>query len=304
MTWFMWRQHRVQVMIAAALVVAFAVPVWITGRHLADLLQACRTGTTCGGIFQGYQGFNTVVDLTVIVPLLIGVFWGATIIGRELESGTATLAWTQSVTRRRWLISKLGVLFGFTLLCAGAVTGLVTWWSNTHNAIVETRFAGLQFDIQAIAPIGYALFASALGLAAGVLWGRALPAMATTIGGFVAVRLIVELWARPHYLEPITRILSFAKSDGIPNGASAISTEVTRYGHVVSGPMPAPAQCISATSRPEMNECMHRLGYAIRATYQPAGRFWTFQWIEFGIFAGLAAVLTAVGVIAVLRREG
>jgi hypothetical protein len=53
-----------------------------------------------------------------------------------------------------------------------------------------------------------------------------------------------------------------------------------------------------------MNECMHRLGYAIRATYQPAGRFWTFQWIEFGIFAGLAAALVAVGVVVVLRRDG
>jgi hypothetical protein len=303
MTWLIWRQHRAQVFIAAALLAVFAVPVWITGQRLADDLTACRSGTTCGGIFRGYQGFNTVVDLTIIVPLLIGIFWGATIVGRELEAGTATLVWTQSVTRRRWLVSKLATLLGFTVLCAGAVAGLVTWWSNTHNAIVESRFVGLQFDIQGIAPVGYALFASALGLTAGVLWRRALPAMATTVGAFIAVRLVVELWVRPHYMAPVVRNLSFAKADGVPNGAYAISTEVTLHGHVVSGPLPAPAQCVRATSRPEMNECMHRLGYAIRATYQPAGRFWTYQWIEFGIFAGLAAVLAAVAVVVLLRRD-
>ena len=303
MTWLIWRQHRVQVAIAALLLAAFAVPMWITGQRLADQLTACRSGVTCGGIFRGYQGFNTLVDLTIIVPLLIGVFWGATIVGRELESGTATLVWTQSVTRRRWLISKLGTLFGFTVLCAGAVTGLVTWWSNTHNAVVESRFVGLQFDIQGIVPVGYALFASALGLAAGVLWRRALPAMAATVGGFIAVRLVVELWARPHYRAPVVRYLSFAKADGIPAGAYGISSEVTLHGHVVSGPMPAPARCVAATSRTEMNDCMHRLGYAIRATYQPAGRFWTYQWIEFGIFAALATVLAAVAVVVLLRRD-
>ena len=303
MTWLLWRQHRLQVVIAAVLLAALAVPVWITGRHLGDLLDECRAGTSCGGIFRGYQGFNTVVDITVVVPLLIGVFCGATFIGRELESGTATLVWTQSITRRRWLFSKLQMLFGFTLVCAAAVAALVTWWSGTHNAVVEPRLAGLQFDIQGIAPVGYALFASALGLAASVLWRRTLPAMASTVAAYVAVRLIVELWIRPHYLAPITRISEFTKSGAISTGAQMISTDVILHGHVVSGPIAVPARCTRAADRAAMNDCMHGLGYTIREIYQPAERFWTFQWIEFGIFAALAVLLVALGAAVLLRRD-
>jgi hypothetical protein len=303
MIWVLWRQHRVQAALAVAVVAAFALPVWITGKHLASALIACRSGDTCGGLFQGYKAIDTIVDITVMVPLLIGVFWGATIVGKELEAGTATLAWTQSVTRRRWLWSKLLTLFVFTLACSGAVAGLVTWWSDAHNAVVESRLDGLQFDIQGIAPVGYALFAAALGLAAGVVWRRALPAMATTVGGFVGIRLLVELGLRPSYMSPLSKITSFSKgpSLGIPAGSSGQSTDLLLHGQVVQGPIPG-RPCAAATTEKAMSNCMDQLGYQLRTVYQPANRFWPFQWIEFGIFAGLAVVLVAVAIV-VLRRH-
>ena len=34
-----------------------------------------------------------------------------------------------------------------------------------------------------------------------------------------------------------------------------------------------------------------RLGLHVQVVYQPADRYWTFQWIETGIFVGLALVL-------------
>jgi len=39
-------------------------------------------------------------------PALLGIFWGAPLIARELETGTCRLAWNQSVTRTRWLTVK------------------------------------------------------------------------------------------------------------------------------------------------------------------------------------------------------
>lgn len=298
MTWLLWRQHRVQLAIAAALLAVFAVPTWITGKHLSSALIACRAGTTCGGLFNDYNAINTVVDITVIVPLTIGVFWGATIVGRELEAGTATLAWTQSITRRRWMWTKLVTLFVFTAACGGAVAGLVTWWSDTHNSVVESRFDGLQFDIQGIAPVGYALFASALGLAAGVAWRRTLPAMATTVGGFIAVRLVVELAVRPHYMSPVVKLTGLAEPNTVPEGAWVRSGDLVLHGNVVRGPVQAAPPCAAGDPR----ECLERLGYQMRTIYQPAGRYWTFQWIEFGIFAALAITLFAVAIV-VLRRH-
>lgn len=305
MKWLLWRQHRVHAALAIALVAAFAVPALVTGAHLADMLAQCQASSTCGSfdILHGYGPIRTVVNLSLVVPVLVGLFWGATIIGRELESGTVALVWTQSITRRRWLTGKLTTLFLMSAATAGAVAALVTYWSKASNSAMESRFSGLQFDIQGVAPVGYTLFAAALGLVSGVLWRRTLPAMATTVGGFVAARLIIELYARQHYLAPVTKSIHLVKGhDVVPSGSLDISNDLTLHGQVITGPLPAPAGCVSAASRDEMNACMARLGYAFRTVYQPAGRYWTFQWIEFGIFTGLAVLLTG-GAVLVLRRR-
>jgi hypothetical protein len=305
MIWVLWRQHRAQAAIAAAAVLAFAVPVLITGRRLSDALIACRSGNSCGGLFDGYQAMTTLVNITVAVPLLIAVFWGATVICREVEAGTTALVWAQSITRRRWLWSKLVALFVFTLVSSAAVAGLVTWWSNTHNAQVESRFNSLQFDIQGVTPIGYALFGSALGFLAGVLWRRTLPAMATTIGVFVVARIAVENYVRPHFTAPLVRDLPMSSGgDGVPSGSFIISKQLTQHGHVLSGPVTAPSGCARSTSRETMDACMNAAGFRFRVTYQPGDRFWTFQWTEFGIFTALALLLVAAGVIMLRRQDG
>ena len=44
-----------------------------------------------------------------VVPAVVGAFWGAPLVARELEAGTHRLAWNQAVTRTRWLTTKLAV---------------------------------------------------------------------------------------------------------------------------------------------------------------------------------------------------
>lgn len=39
--------------------------------------------------------------VVLAVPAVIGMFWGAPLISRELETGTHYLAWNQGVTRTR-----------------------------------------------------------------------------------------------------------------------------------------------------------------------------------------------------------
>ena len=303
MNWLLWRQHRIQLAIAAVLVGLFAIPVLITGAHLHSALVACRASDSCGGtLLNGYNSVNTLVDLTIIVPVVIGLFWGAALVGRELENGTNALVWTQTITKRHWLRAKLITLFVGAALSGAAVSGLVTWWSTAHNATLESRFGGLQFDIQGVAPIGYTLFAAALGLTAGIVWRRTLPAMATTVGGFIAVRLLVELFARRHYMSPVVQTSVMIKPGDVPPGSMIISTDLMRNGQVVNGPVQL--QCGGhANTREAMNACMDALGYRFRTVYQPAGRYWTFQWIEFGIFAGLAVLLAAAGLVWLRRRD-
>ena len=304
MTWLLWRQHRAQMAIVAGLLAVFAIPVVVTGRHLSDGLVACRANGPCGGLLDHYNAMLTSVNLTVAVPLIFGIFWGVSVIGRELETGTATLAWSQSVTRRHWVRVKLLWLFGTTLVASSALTTLVTWWSNTRNALQESRFSGLPFDLENLSPVGYSLFSAALGLAAGVAWRRVLPAVATTIAGFVGVRMIVELVLRPHYMAPVRRLVSMGAAPEGPRGGWSYDTELVHNGHVIAGNVVGvPDACARGVGRRDLNQCMDAQGYRVRISYQPAGRYWTFQWIEFGIFAALSVLLVGAALVVLRRRD-
>ena len=66
----------------------------------------------------------------LVLPALIGLFWGAPLIARELEAGTHRLVWNQSVTRTRWLAVKLGLLGLAAIAAAGLGSLAVDWWSD------------------------------------------------------------------------------------------------------------------------------------------------------------------------------
>jgi len=310
-TWLIWRQHRMQAATATALLGALAVLLAITGVRMAhdyhSAMAACsQHDVDCSGLslFRGDGAIMDLVNLTVAVPLLIGVFWGATSIGREYDSGTNVLAWTQSVSRRRWLAAKVTTLLMTSLLAGTALSVMVTWWSKTLNNYHGNRFDPLPFDLQGLSPAAYTLFAASLGLAAGVAWRRVLPAIATTVAGFVAVRLSIELWARPHYETALTAIDPMTRK-GNPAGAWSFGTDLIQNGHVVTGPI-GPVQvphCVKLLTREQMDACLAQSGYYLRSTYQPASRYWTFQWIEAGIFVGISAILVAVAAFLVLRRD-
>jgi hypothetical protein len=139
--------------------------------------------------------------LVLVAPALIGMFWGAPLVAREFEDGTFRLAWTQSVTRARWMAVKLAVVGLAGMAAAGLLSLVVTWWSRPLDRAGLNQFA--TFDQRGIAPIGYAAFAFTLGVLAGALIRRTLPAMFVTLAVFVAVRLTEFSWLRPRLLRPV-----------------------------------------------------------------------------------------------------
>ena len=156
-------------------------------------------------------------DLTVVAPLLLGLFWGAPLVAREIEERTHDLAWTQSVTRRRWMASNVGCALAAAGLWGGAMSALVTWWRRPEDAL-HGRF-GAVFDITGAAPVAYAVFAVALGILVGTALRRVLPALAATLATFAAVRVAIALWVRPRYLGPVHRLFSLVDGrSGAPAG--------------------------------------------------------------------------------------
>jgi hypothetical protein len=328
MTWLVWRQHRNQAYLAAAAVAAFAVFLLITGRQMASQYHSARTACaashTCANLANTLTLGNNpalvlLVTLTVVVPCLLGVFWGGPLVARELETGTSQFAWMQSITRRRWLTVKVGWALLAAAAWAGAVSGLVTWWSSPLNALNQQNFQPGQFDIQGIVPIGYALFAVALGIAAGTLLRRTLPALAITIVGFTLVRLVIGQDFRSHYMTALTLTHSFLHPSALPKGSYWLVSQglVGPGGQVLSGQanvsgihingvplgsMPSACQAL-AFQGTKVFSCLAARGYRGFITYQPANRYWAFQGIETGIFVVLATALIAVTAILVARRD-
>jgi ABC-type transport system involved in multi-copper enzyme maturation permease subunit len=324
MTWVIWRHYRVTAAIAGAILAAFAAALLITGLRDAakwhTALADCAKNETCGNLSQTVSltggPVYTLTILTLLVPLLFGMFWGGPAVARERETGTVQYAWTQSVTRWRWLSVKAGWLLLAGAVFGGAVAGIVTWWYAPPNALNQGQFQPGYFDIQGIVPIGYAVFAVALGIAAGTLIGRSLPALAVTAGVFLAIRLVITYWVRMHYMPAVTTIYSvtqnlalkgatwqLAQGTVLPGGQFTTNLSVGP-GHIISGfnGPGVPASCSTAQISSTLT-CMARLGYHSFATYQPGYRFWPFQFIETGIFVALAAALIAVTFLVVRRRD-
>ncbi len=328
MIWLTWRQARTQVLVVYALVLAAVLALAITGPRLASL--ASRTTYVYDVLTpRDRLLFNAGLAVVAVAPALIGAFWGAPLVARELETGTHRLVWNQSVTRTRWLAIKLGGGAIATVVAVGVLSLAVTWWaspldgttSRTHGSL-PSRLTPISFAMRGLVPVGYAVFALVLGVAVGLLLRRTVPAMAVTLAVYVCVQVAVPLWVRPHLLPPAIASISYSPStfDGIeanPGQPLRISVHTGNHGDWIlqnatwnsqdepvdlpswfgaclPGP-PQPNQVQSGRgSRDALDACLARLtseGYRQHVVYQPAARFWPLQWAETGLYVGASAAL-------------
>jgi hypothetical protein len=311
----------------------------ITGQHIAHEfaeLKGCKAKGDCNFLDNAIQGGNSRIynfgtALSLVFPALLGIFWGAPLIARELETGTYRLAWTQGVTRSRWIITKIAVVGVASMIAAGLMSWMLTWWASPIDTLNANRFGTQVFDTHYIVPIGYAAFAFAVGVTAGVLWRRTLPAMATTLAIYVAARITFAQKLRPYLLTPLKVSTKLSKNAGVgfeqtpsglqfltrgsnlPNslvfnsvmvgkhGASVTSQwlatncpKLLIHGAPVSGHNSVGIKVGGPVPR-AFNECVAKITASFHQvlTYQPASRFWPFQWIEGSIFLAVGLALCA-----------
>jgi hypothetical protein len=209
MTWLTWRQFRTQAITVYAGIILLALALNATSRLVYS--SNADPATALGDVTNAQAVVYFVGSgLVALLPPIIGAFWGAPLVARELEAGTHLLVWNQSVTRARWLVVKL-LFIGATAFAAAALLGLaVTWWAAPIDRLAElvgdsglpTRITPWLFDSRGIASAGHAVFAFVLGVTMGVLVRRTVPAMAITLAIFVAVQIAVPMWVRPHLFPP------------------------------------------------------------------------------------------------------
>jgi ABC-2 type transport system ATP-binding protein len=247
------------------------------------------------------------------------------------QAGTFRLAWNQSVTRTRWLAVKLGLIGLAAMATAGLLSLVVGWWASPIDRALGlpagrngtsgiNRFAPLLFGARGITPIGYAAFAFALGVTAGVLIRRTIPAMAATLAVFTAALITMSLWVRPHLIAPLHAIsaLNPANIDQLVTGSASGSQmtvtaavnlpgawvlsnqSINASGHVFTGPA---TQACTSGSIQTCTAYIGRLRLRQLVTYRPASRYWAFQWHETAIFLALALALAGFCFWWIRRRR-
>src|SRR5205085_5242549 len=147
MIWLTWRQQRLEALIGGAVLAALTALMVFARFHIAGVyhdanLGACSLGqsqpASCGdSVLRFGSRFSSLVNLTNwfnMVPLLIGILIAAPIV-LEFEQGTHRLCWTQTITRRRWLATRLTL--AFTLAVAGGLgfSLLMTWWRGPFDQL-------------------------------------------------------------------------------------------------------------------------------------------------------------------------
>ena len=312
MAWVTWRQHRLHALGALGLLVTLAVAIVLTHLPIAsafdrDSLSAClppATRTGCDIIVPHFEsefgGLVTATRFLAVLPLLAGLFVGAPLIARELEFGTYRFAWTQAVTRRRWLLSKTAFLALGTVAAAALASALTMWWRSPFDTL-EGRMTPRGFDIEGLVVPAYALFALALGVLAGLVLRRTVAAMSVTLIVFAATRLAVLKFLRPHFLAALHRTV-VATDSGRGVGDWVLSdTLVDAGGQNITAAREDLAILHAQQAGIDPHEYLVTLGWRRTISYQPESRFWTFQVLEAGLFVLLALLVIAAAVWYVRR---
>jgi hypothetical protein len=325
-----WRQHRIALAGVAVLLGALAAWLWITGlslNHAWAAAIACRpaSSATCQGLivtfnrsaenhFMGSKGPGGV--LLDLVPALIGAFAGAPVLARELETGAFRYTWTQGFGRCRWALAKL-VLLAIVLAAATATFGaLVSWYyqpdygSQALGLYQNSPFGDL-FSLREVTFPAWTLAAFTIGALAGMLIRRVVPAIVATLAVYAGLAFATAGLLREHYLTPLV-----TTSVNPPGTAWIISQWFTKDGRFAFAGNPPTSlfnqlgPCLAAgNAKPlaggfpqQLAQCLAQHGYTQWTSYQPASRFWPFQWIEGGWLLVLSALLIAATIWLVRHR--
>lgn len=302
MLWLSWRQHRIELLITLAVGLCLAVAITVVMLQIqsgfAALRQTCPSGALCvSASFNFDARFSTIVTAIegalLGLPGLAGIFIGAPLLAREYEQGTIRLVWTQGVTRRRWLATKVGLVLAAAVLVGGLLAVVGSLMSGSPEGMFTSRWSS--FDLQGPALVSYVIFGIALGIAAGAIIRRSVPAMAATLVLFSAVRLAVAQLVRPNFVPPLAIDESkIGSGSSLGDSWNLGIRAVDLSGHPVSQGYYQQLVVNAGALPGSLGDYLRAHGVVLLNIYQPENRFWLFQSFEAALFVALAAALLAL----------
>ncbi|SES33610.1 ABC transporter permease subunit [Lentzea albida] len=328
MIWAAFRLQRLQLLVLLGVLVVGSGAIVLLRSNMIDVLNSSQLARCVAlsieecaappGVQKAFRmdwsiAFESARALIIVLPALIGVFVAAPLYAQELEQGTHVLAFTQSVSRTRWMFSKLVVALVPALVVLVVLQYLVWWWLSAAGTL-GPRMNGplytLNFGIDHVSPVAYALFAFTLGTFLGAVFRRSLVAMTAGLAAFVVVRFALSGVA--YRLVPVQRRESGAgeNADLRADGVVLDSGWLDAAGRPVpSDKAVALADACKLTPAGTLNTtegylaCTSDAGLVKRyASVIPESSAPLAHLYDFAIFGGLAVLLLAATAWA-LRRQ-
>ncbi|RAO08186.1 hypothetical protein ONO86_06590 [Micromonospora noduli] len=336
MIWMTWRQFRTPALATGTLLLALLGGLALTWSEVTQLAR--ETGYTgCQGdacraageaFLQALQpGWASEFHIAAIgalylLPALVGIFWGAPLVARELESGTYRMVFSQSVSRGRWLLVKLAAGCGAAALGAGLLSLVLTEWAQPIDGASADRMNPLVFAARGIVPIGYATLAFVVGVATGLLLRRTLAAMAVTLLVVISLQIAAPFVVRPWLAQPVTTVspLQFDGDYGISmspdTGRMTVQVQPDRRGDWIVSSTTITSTGAEFTGPADMTQCgprasggreacqswLGKQNLSLKVSYVPGSKFWDLQWREFGALFALTVALSLFSLWWVRRR--
>jgi hypothetical protein len=319
--WVAWRRYRATLVGAAAFMGLLSLYLFVRGSHMRSAYvaaQGCRpqSSAACNFLWNRfsdtYGNVGFLGGVLVFVPAVLGAFAGAPLLARELETGTFRFAWTQGAGRMRWLLALVipGVL-GVAAV-SGAFGVLVSWYEQPLIGFGdEQRLHPAIFPVTGLAVVGWAVLAYALGLFAGLVSRRVLAALAATLAVWFGLAFYASSFRKYHYEAPLLTsnpvlhagddpVGQWWTHNGVRVDDGQIDQALRALGFATRNGGATVAAKPGAPGDPFQYLMQH--GYTQWTSYQPASRYWPFQWIEFGWLMVLSLLLLGATVWLVRRR--
>jgi hypothetical protein len=341
MIWLAFRRHRTNLAIACGLTAALVV--WmVLVAHWYDTAPTTAYRMADGAVghyrdlYQGAAIFRLVyqakaVNLVLLAfPCLLGVILGVPLVAAELDDRTNRLAWTQQISRTRWLSTKWWVVGTPLVVLSAVVVVAAQWWlhhvgdtglsANIGSELsggASDRMQPEEFSVTGVVPLAYTVFAFALGTSLGALLRRVTWSIFATLLLYTVASLVMVTMVRPD-LAPRTFVPIESSGSGVSyvpltslaaDGAPWYLGSGYRFvpgTHVSAGTSAAAAggTCESlAASSPgiDYSTCLSRHHLQEGMVYQSAANYWTLQWRESLIYLGAAALLLLASLVLVRR---
>jgi len=305
------RQHQAALLWAAGVAAVLAIALAATGIQVHEL--AARGGPNWYGLTRASVDYGGVLRAFALIlqlaVLLAGMFIGAPLLPREIDSGTTKLAWTQAASRSRWLLAQVLTLASLLTLAALAIGAEFGWWLSPfpHSTGLSPPWPPwspwwqLRFNLNPLLLAGWVVFAFTFGVFLGAAFRRTLPAMAATFVGYGAVLFEVSASWRMHYLAPLHRAVAVQFQAGGNYGSSF--TWGSRLPVIMSQGLGWPDGRLLSAAEQQRPAAWMRLHHIVMwFTYQPSSRYHTFQAIELGWLLAASALLVAAAIVMVRRR--